>query len=304
MNLEMFHKPQSTPVQLIDEFPGGRRLFIKREDLIHPQVSGNKWHKLKYNFQQVLDKGLSGVVTFGGAYSNHIYATAAAGYYCEVPTVGFIRGELEKPLNPTLKAAQQWGMQLIAMDRARYREKTHPSFLNEIQTRYPTHWVIPEGGTNEWALRGCQDLVPLEGSYDYWCVSCGTAGTMAGLATALSADTHLLGFPALKGAGFLVQDLSAMWQSFAPPACTWDLQLDYHFGGYAKTTEELLDFIQDFKNKYQIELDPIYTGKMLFGVFELLKRAHFRENSHIMVLHSGGLQGLKGFEEKYGKKIF
>ena len=304
MNLDVFENPAHTPVQLLQEMEGGRRLFLKREDLIHAQLSGNKWHKLKLNFKQVAEQGLPGVVTFGGAYSNHIYATAAAGHYCEVPTVGYIRGELPEPLNPTLQAARNWGMELIAVTRTDYRQKTDARFLKKVKQRFPNHWVIPEGGSNNFALEGCQAMVPKDRSYHYWCLSCGTGGTLAGIATALPAHSHVIGFPSLKGAGFLEQDLKQMWNNFTKPRCSWELQLDYHFGGYAKINQKLVDFMGEFYGKYQVKLDPIYTGKLLYGVFDLLKKGYFPKNSDILVLHSGGLQGLKGFEEKYGKKIF
>jgi len=301
-SMTFFDHPQEIPVVLLEEFPGNRRLFLKREDLIHPQVSGNKWRKLKYNFKYALDQGYQGVITFGGAFSNHIHATAAAGYYCGVPTVGLIRGELPPSLNPTLRDARNWGMKLQTLSREQYRQKQDIDFLEELHRQYPGYWVIPEGGTNLWALQGCREMVG-DLDFHYWCISCGTGGTLAGLAGALSAETHLLGFPALKRGGFLEGEIIKLIDQTLYPACCWQLMLDYHFGGYAKISEELLDFIRDFKKRYRIQLDPVYTGKMLWGVFDLLNKSFFPKNVDILAVHSGGLQGIKGIREKYGKNV-
>ena len=304
MSLKLFNNPGKTPIEFIDRFSAGVSLYIKREDLIHPQVSGNKWRKLKYNMIQAIETNLPRVLTFGGAFSNHIHATAAAGAACGIRTIGLIRGEISQPLNPTLAEAAAWGMELVPISREDYRKKTEPRFLEQLLTRFGKFYLIPEGGTNPLAVKGCAEITQVQEHFDYWCISCGTGGTLAGLVTGLKYKTQVEGFPALKGGAFLENEINRQLIGTAVhPRVSWRLHTAYHFGGYAKISDELIDFIRTFKAQYQILLDPIYTGKMMFGIWNLIGEGFFKANSRILAVHTGGLQGIAGIEKKHGIKI-
>ena len=279
---------QTVPYQSI-ALVADLELQIKRLDLIHPLISGNKFYKLKDNIYAAQQQGLQQLLTFGGAYSNHIAATAAAGKLLNIPTIGIIRGEeLEhQALNPTLTTAQQNGMQLHFVSRQKYRQRHEAEYLAGLSAKFPYAYIIPEGGTNALAVQGCQEILSEKDlqTYDVICCAVGTGGTISGLINASAEHQQVIGFPALKG-DFLIQDIQHWTQK-----SNWLLIQDYHFGGYAKVTPALLDFIQRFEQQYQIPLEPIYTGKMLFGLFELIKQNYFVKGSRILVIHSGGLQG-------------
>ena len=301
---ELFEAEQDAPVEFLDRFPGDIELFIKREDLIHPHVSGNKWRKLKYNLLEAVNRGAPAILTFGGAYSNHLHAVASAGSICGLKTIGIVRGEIPEPLNPTLQQASDWGMELVPVTRKKYRWKSHAEFLDHLRDRFGDFYLIPEGGSNAQALRGVSELTRISEKFDYWCISCGTGGTMAGLLCGLSNEEIVLGFPALKGGSFLREEINQFLKIAGVEAVAqWDLVTDYHFGGYAKISQELIDFIIDFNSKYTIQLDPVYTGKMMFGVTDLIKSGFFRRKSKILAVHTGGLQGIAGIEKKYGIQI-
>jgi len=278
------------------------RLFIKRDDLIHPSVSGNKWRKLKYNLQEAAALQQSTLLTFGGAFSNHIHATAAAGKVFGFKTIGIIRGERILPLNPTLQFAEANGMQLHFISRSAYREKYTPAFQAQLKEQFDDFYQLPEGGTNELALKGCAEIITeLEVSTipDYICTSCGTGGTIAGMIKG-SADkaTQIIGFAALKGS-FLTKEVALLLKKNSDLNVNWLINNDYHFGGYAKFKQELIEFINQFKKDYGIALDPIYTGKLLFGIFDLLRKDFFRKGSRVVAVHTGGLQGIVGFNARY-----
>ncbi|MBC7752228.1 MAG: 1-aminocyclopropane-1-carboxylate deaminase/D-cysteine desulfhydrase [Candidatus Saccharibacteria bacterium] len=271
-------------------FQRGIQLHLKRTDLIHPTISGNKYHKLKYNLIEAKAQGAKTLLTFGGAYSNHITAVAAAGKECGFETIGIIRGEeLNDKIhdNPTLRQAQDNGMQLHFISRSDYRRKADAEFIEQLKSKFGTFYLIPEGGTNALAVKGCQEILTEQDKqdFDYVCCAVGTGGTIAGMINSSSEKQKVLGFPALKG-DFLFDEIK-QWTTRSH----WDLCLDYHFGGYAKTTPELLEFIQNFQQKTNIEIEPIYTGKMLFGIFDLIARGYFTANSQILAIHTGGLQG-------------
>ncbi len=282
----------------------GVRLIIKREDLIHPEISGNKWRKLKYNLIEAKKQMLSTLLTFGGAYSNHIYATAAAGILFGFKTIGIIRGEQPTKLNPTLLKAVENNMQLFFVNRTAYRDKKE--LLAQLSLDLESIYVIPEGGTNSLALKGCSEIV---NEYDekykinYWCTSCGTGGTLGGIITALSAQQRAIGFSALKG-DFLQKEVERLLSDFNNNKYqNWSINTDYHFGGYAKFDETLVQFINEFKRKNKIQLDPIYTGKMFYGIYDLIKKGYFPKGSTIMALHTGGQQGIQGFNQRFGNLI-
>jgi len=279
-------------------------LHLKREDQLHPLVSGNKFRKLKYNLIKAKELGYTKVLTFGGAYSNHIVATAAAGQRTGFETIGVIRGdELGKDLqntlaqNSTLRNAYEYGMQFDFIDRTAYREKMQPHILSALKEKHGDCFVIPEGGTNELAVRGCEEIITArDKDFDTVCIALGTGGSMAGVINGSYAHQEIVGFPALKG-DFLMEELKTYTAKE-----NWKLITDYHFGGYAKVNKELVDFINTFKKEQKIPLDPIYTGKMIFGVFDLVKNGFFRKNTRILAVHTGGLQGIHGMNKNLHKK--
>ena len=275
-------------------------LFIRRDDLIHPFVSGNKFRKLKYNLIQAEKEKQATILTFGGAFSNHIAATAFAGNEKGFKTIGIIRGEeLEFKINdnPTLKFAASCGMQLHFVSRDDYRKKENEEFINYLKLKYGDFYLLPEGGTNYLAVKGCEEIIDENDSiYDCICTCVGTGGTIAGLINSSFSHQKILGFPALKG-DFLQKDI----RKFAINE-NWELINDYNFGGYAKITPELIVFMNSFYNKHKIFLDPIYTSKMVFGVIDLINKNYFSKNSKILLIHTGGLQGIKGMNNKLKSK--
>jgi 1-aminocyclopropane-1-carboxylate deaminase len=280
-------------------------LFIKREDLIHPFVSGNKFRKLKYNLLEAKKLKKKALLTFGGAYSNHVVATAVAGKLAGFKTFGIIRGdELTKNLketleeNATLREAHENGMKLQFVTREQYRQKSSFGFIEKMKNKWGDFYLIPEGGTNCLAVEGCEEILINEDSnFDYICSAVGTGGTISGLINASKKHQKIIGFPALKG-NFLSEEI----RKFISRKKNWSLQKSYHFGGYAKHTEELIDFINNFKEETGVLLDPVYTGKMLFGILDLVKKDTFVEGSKILAIHTGGIQGIAGFNQKLIKK--
>jgi 1-aminocyclopropane-1-carboxylate deaminase/D-cysteine desulfhydrase-like pyridoxal-dependent ACC family enzyme len=276
------------------------KLFIKREDLIDPEISGNKWYKLKYNLLEAKELGHKKILTFGGAYSNHIYSTAAAGKRFGFETIGVIRGEEHLPLNPTLSFAKACGMKFHYLDRNSYRNKYDKGILKSFKIKYGDFYLIPEGGSNSLAVEGCSEIIPrIKIKFDFICTACGTGGTLAGLVLGLNSKSKAIGFSVLKGGNFLNNNAKSLLSTFdRNNFSNWEINLNYHFGGYAKVTNELVEFCNEFTDKHKIEIEPIYTGKMLYGIFDLIKKKYFPMGSTIVVIHSGGLQGLKGLEQR------
>lgn len=274
-------------------------ISIKREDLLHPIISGNKFRKLKYNLKEAIKQKKSKLLTFGGAFSNHILAVAAAGKEAGFETIGIIRGdELEDKVleNPTLFKAQKLGMKFKFVDREMYRNKNEIDFRRRLEFEFQDFYLLPEGGTNELAIQGCEEiLTDLDNDFDFICCSVGTGGTISGIINCSKESQQVLGFPALCG-DFLKEDI----RKFATKS-NWNLITDYDFGGYAKVSDELIRFMNDFYSKYNILLDPIYTGKMMFGVMDLIEKDFFPKNSRILVIHTGGLQGIAGINAKLRK---
>ena len=286
--------------KLITVFPNFISVQIKREDLIHPFVSGNKFRKLKYNLLQAKVENQETLLTFGGAFSNHIAAVAFAGNEKGFKTIGIIRGdELSGKVseNPTLLFAQNCGMQLEFISREDYRLKSEGSFLENLKQKFGGFYHIPEGGTNDLAIKGCEEILTSEDAdFDYICCSVGTGGTISGIINSVLPHQKVLGFPALKG-DFLKEEIRNFVQND-----NWELVTDYHFGGYAKVTAELIVFINHFYLENQIPLDPIYTGKMVFGVIDLIKKNYFPAKSKILLIHTGGIQGIQGMNMKLKNK--
>ena len=278
----------------------GIELYIKRDDLIHPHISGNKYRKLKYNIQEAQKQNFKRLLTFGGAFSNHIASVASVGKEYGFNTIGVIRGEElvnKVKENPTLKFARSCGMQFKFISRSDYREKTKDSFIIDLKEEFGEFYLLPEGGTNDLAVKGCEEILTKDDAdFDFICCSIGTGGTISGLINSSSSGQQVLGFPALKG-DFLKNEIV----KFANKA-NWKLVHDYHFGGYAKVSVELIEFINAFKKNTGIPLDPVYTGKMMFGIFDLMDKGFFPKGSKILALHTGGLQGIQGMNKLLTKK--
>lgn len=269
------------------------RLLLKREDQNHPFISGNKWWKLKHNLIRAIQDGHHTLLTFGGAWSNHIYATAAAAHELGLRSVGIIRGEETLPLNATLSFAKDHGMQLHFVSREAYRTKGDTDFIKKLEDHYGVFYLIPEGGTNELAVKGCAEFASQldnEVNFDYLFLPVGTGGTIAGVIAGSDESKKIIGVPVLKGAEFLESEIRRYTSRR-----NWQLVYDYHFGGYAKVTKELKEFMADFEKQFNIPLDPVYTAKMMYGVMDLMKKKFFDEGSTILVIHTGGLQGRSGF---------
>lgn len=278
--------------QLFIKFPNSITVQIKREDLLHPFISGNKFRKLKYNLLQAKAENQETLLTFGGAFSNHIAATAYAGKEYGFKTIGIIRGdELREKIfeNPTLQFAQECGMQFKFVTRESYRHKAEADFIANLKQEFGDFYLVPEGGTNEFAVKGCEEILTEDDAqFDFVCCAVGTGGTISGLINSILPHQKVLGFPALKG-DFLKEDICKFAQNQ-----NWELITDYHFGGYGKVNPELIAFINQFFEENNIPLDPIYTGKMVFGVMDLIEMDYFPENSKILLIHTGGLQGING----------
>ncbi len=268
-------------------------LWMKRDDLLHPVISGNKWRKLKYSLDHALSLGADTLVSMGGAYSNHLHALAYVGKVLGLKTVGLVRGEQPETLTPSLLDMKNWGMELRFVSRTDYRllrqYKNHHA-LPGLEARQ--YW-LPEGGALGLALKGVAELVTeIAVPYDTFCVPCGTGTTLAGIVDAVPERVSVLGFAALKNAGFLTGEVEAM---LTHPRNNWQINSDYHFGGFAKTNADLSAFIEDFELKTTIPLEPVYTGKMMYAVYDLIKKHYFKPGERIIAVHTGGLQGKRGF---------
>lgn len=274
-------------------------ITIRRDDLLHPFVSGNKFRKLKYNLEHIKKNGFEGIVTFGGAFSNHIAATAAAAFLKGIKSVGIIRGEeLNKSSNPTLQFASDNGMEFLFISRENYTLRNQTEFISTIQKQFPNYFIVPEGGSNKFAILGCEEILTAsDNNFDYITCACGTGATIAGIINKTPDNTTVLGFAALND--FSIEDSIKNWSTNNK---TWQLIYDYNLGGYAKTNDGLILFINDFFNKFEIPLDPVYTGKMFYGIFDMIDTRRIAQGSRVLAIHTGGLQGIKGMNEILKKK--
>jgi 1-aminocyclopropane-1-carboxylate deaminase len=295
-----------SPLQEIHEsFFGdtGVKVFVKRLDLMHPYISGNKWFKLKYNIEEAKAQSKDTILTFGGAYSNHILATAAVGKEYGLKTIGIIRGEQHLPLNPMLAFAKNNGMALHYTDRKHYRKKEDSHFIQRLKNRYGNFYLIPEGGANNLGVKGSMEIIKeIDIPFDYIACDCGTCTTIAGISLSLNKGQEAIGIPVLKGAEFLylkainlINDYKIFNGTLKEKSSdnkNFKLFYDYHFGGYAKSDATLETFIHEFQKKHGIPIEPVFSGKLFYAIYDLIKQGYFKIGSTIIILHSGGL-GIK-----------
>ncbi|WP_245849870.1 1-aminocyclopropane-1-carboxylate deaminase/D-cysteine desulfhydrase [Oceanimonas doudoroffii] len=272
----------------------GLILHVQRDDRLHVSISGNKWRKLKYVLRQALSERATGLLSFGGAWSNHLHALAAAGHALGLPTVGVVRGEPEYAANPTLTDARAWGMALEFVDRQGYRRRHDSGFLAELAARYPGFYLIPEGGSCALALPGVAELWRELPACDRLVLPVASGGTLAGLLSARPERTVITGYAVLKGQGWLADTVCGLH----PPAAGdagWQLRLDHHGGGYAKCRDADRRAIVELSHTLNLPLEPVYSGKAMLGLFRDIEAGHYTSGSHLVFLHTGGLQGARSY---------
>ena len=272
-------------------------LYLLRLDTIDLYVGGNKLFKLKYNLKEAQKQGFKKILTFGGAWSNHLAAAASVNNN-PLSIIAVVRGEEPKTYSDTLNYCKEKEVELHFVSRGDYRNKTELSFIERLKNKFGDFYLLPEGGSNELAVKGCKeiiDYIPID--FDYICTPVGSGGTLAGITTGLKAHHQAVGFSALKGADYLTDEVNKLIGNSESQNSKFSIINEYHFGGYAKTTAELLSFKTDFENQFNIPLDYVYTSKMMYGIFERIKKGNFKEDSTIVAIHTGGLQGNKGFEK-------
>lgn len=285
---------QAIPVDNVSRFYANDqdiRVAMLRLDQIDPVISGNKWFKLKHNLEAAVSKGYRQILTFGGAYSNHMVAAAAAAQRAGLSSIGIIRGfHGQQQLSTTLKSCMAYGMALHFVSRETYALKNDPDYLQQLSTTFAHTYIIPEGGDNEAGRKGAGEIVTwIPGDCTHICVPVGTGTTFTGIRKALNVQVAMTGFTVMKGGQYLAADMA----QHIPAAqnVNWRLEDRFHFGGFAKTTGELLYFIRDFYTDTHIPLDIVYTGKMMFGVRQMISEGYFPEKATLLCLHTGGLQG-------------
>lgn len=270
-----------------DERLRATQVLLKRDDLIHPDVPGNKWRKLKYLLADASSVGATTLLTFGGAYSNHVRAVASAGRRLGFDTIGVIRGD-ERPSNPGLRRAELDGMRLHYLDRSTYRRKTDADVLDGLRHRFGDFYLVPEGGSSVHALPGLTEMLA-EIDVDYDAVVCGvgTGGTLAGIAAGLDDGRRAVGVSALRGATSLADDVERLHRAALARSLTnWTIEHRFHCGGFARRNGELDAFIDDFRERHGVGLDPVYVAKAVLGLYRLVAEGEF-ESSTVVVVVSG-----------------
>lgn len=266
--------------------------------------SGNKYFKLKYNIQAAQQQGKTQLLSFGGAYSNHIHALALAGKQYGLQTIGLIRGEQQLPLNPTLQDAVDAGMQLHYLSRADYRRKTEVAYITDLARQFPEAFIIPEGGSNQLGVQGCMEIAEHLEHYrgqhtDTVMLPVATGATMAGLVAALPNST-VVGVAVLKGADFLRDELNTyLLQAGQRDRKNWLLECEYHGGGYARFDSRLAQFVSNVSARLEVPLEPVYSGKLFKALYEKLQKKAFPRGSNITLIHTGGMQGLRGMQQRF-----
>ncbi len=293
----------------------GLSVAVLRLDLLHPEIGGNKWFKLKINLENAIQNNLRTIVTFGGAFSNHIAATAATCKMAGIKSIGIIRGEKVTPLNDTLSLAEKNGMFLHFVDRKTYDEKTSEQFESELRSLFGRHLLIPEGGANKEGVMGCTEILKPQLDHDYVLCACGTGTTYAGLLVSTQPTQKVIGISVLKGENKLPAEITLLNEKifqnkdiiiggneeFEKTTIEYScISNRYCFGGYAKYDAALVAFKNEFEKKYNIPLDHVYTVKLFYALFDLARQTKFKTGSRILLIHSGGLQGNAGFETRFG----
>ncbi len=281
------------------------RIDVKRIDLLHPLVNGNKWFKLKYNIERALASDHKTLMTFGGAWSNHIHATAAAGALSGMRTIGIIRGEEPKEYSNTLQFAKEKGMELQFVSRLDYEERNTEEFKAWLHDQYGSFHLVPEGGSNYYGVNGCMEILSESDiqTYSHVACACGTGATLAGMMLSAKNNLQFIGFSALKGGDFLHDEVIKHIEYFLMDRELaeeyreqFTIDSEHHFGGYGKWNDELIAFIQQIEKDHRIPLDQVYTGKALFGLLQRIEKGMLTEGSKVLFVHSGGLQGRLGCE--------
>jgi 1-aminocyclopropane-1-carboxylate deaminase len=293
INLEIFSPTQQIKNNLFAE--KGLKVFIKRDDLIHPIISGNKWRKLKYVLKSAQSQNKTHLVTFGGAYSNHLLATAAAAAKFGFKATGFVRGEQVD--NDTLFLCRLHGMNLLFTDRESYRDKTAlfaKYFGDDVDA-----FFIDEGGSSAEGVKGCSELIgELNDTYNHIFCACGTGTTAAGIINGITnhqLPSHFNAVPVFKNGGFIKYEID----KFLTIPADYNLHTDYHFGGYGKSNAQLINFIKQFVAETGILIEPVYTGKMLYAIYDLATKDRFKPGDKILAIHSGGIWGLPGMKDRF-----
>ncbi len=303
---DLFKIPSNLePVSLKEFGIYSPKVWVKRDDLIHDVISGNKWRKLKYNLQDFIRSNKKGILTFGGAHSNHIDAVAFIAEALKIPIIIIIRGEKPNELSPTLKRCMKMGVELHFFQRKEYKDRSKNQ--SWIKDRFPDYYIIPEGGANANGIKGCKEIVA-EINVDFDEIYCdvGTGATCAGISKALKKHQGVNGIVVLKGAEYLKKEIYQFLKINKASASKNKVQLfhDYHMGGYGKKNKELISFMRKFYEITGIKTDPIYSGKMFYGLVKELQKGNSDKEKKIIALHSGGLQGVEGYENRYGLKIY
>lgn len=280
----------------------GRSIDILRLDSAYPDIQGNKYFKLKYNLEEAKNSAKTTLLTFGGAFSNHIHATAVAGEKYQFKTIGVIRGE-DDLKNPTLQFVRNAGMELDFVSREQYKNKQDKQFLQSLEKKYGNFYLIPEGGSNDLAVKGCSEILSgIEDTYDQIFCASGTGGTLAGLIATPGLKSKITGISVLKGKDVLTDNIKILLQNNnISNNVEWHINTAYHFGGYAKYDPALIKFIKQFDNDYKIPLDPIYTSKTCYAVFDLIDKQLIPSTEKICIIHSGGLQGWLGWNYRFAR---
>ncbi|WP_245645785.1 1-aminocyclopropane-1-carboxylate deaminase/D-cysteine desulfhydrase [Pseudonocardia acaciae] len=289
--LEDFERSLRLPsplTELSDDRLGSVRVLMKRDDLIDPVLSGNKWRKLKYQLVDARSRGATTLLTFGGAYSNHVRAVAAAGRRFGFATIGMIRGE-EQPFNDQLAAAVADGMRLHYLDRATYRAKTAPDVLDGLRQKFGDFYLVPEGGSAPLALRGCSEMIAeIQERFDLVVCPVGTGGTLAGLSAGLTGGQRALGFSVLRGAEYLDDEVAGIQvEAIGKRLDNWSINHRFHFGGFARRKSELDDFIAEFRDRHGIALDWVYVAKALYGLYACVEEGVVGSGATVVFVVTG-----------------
>lgn len=273
-------------------------LFVKRIDLIDKYISGNKWYKLKYNIKSAINNSKKSVLTFGGAYSNHLLATAVISNQYNLKSIGLVRGEKKQNLNPILSLVEQYGMRIDYISRSYYKMRDDKNMIIDLKKKYGDFYLIPQGGTNDLGVKGAEEILSDSDNQNYICVPVATGGTFSGIINSSKTNQKILGFKSIKGVGDLEEKIKKFTNNN-----NWNLLDDYTFGGFAKYDADLVNFIKDFDLNHSIKLDIIYTSKMMYGLFDLIRKGYFKRKSSILAIHTGGLQGNLGMNERFNLNL-